>query len=413
MAYCENSPPKAWFPGFIATMAMLIATTGCYTSHVRTPSADASDVHLNRALEAVPTFRYEKVEVPFTNHVDGTGATDLYELRLLEIPSIGENGQKDNLVTAKYFRSIVPGSHPLIIVLPIWGTYTYPPRKVSSSIQRLSDGAAHVLSVQGEHYLADWSGLVAAEDETGIPREVARSGGTPTSDHDRRLQTHRLGRRTSRNRRPPGGARRIQPRRDDRGDHCNPGAEIGSHRAGHGWSAHPFDHCPLHWKAHHERPGKGGDIRLEPGRFRGPGDAHFPTDRPRLLPRPRGPVANPAISRPRATPAFPKTAVTTFGRHWAVPRRSPSTTGTTRPSSPSHRSATTGCAGGSGSSSRRSCCRHRDSFEYLVLSFELSSQASMGDMDVGCWMSDSKSVDVGITELHPPDVKDCVRLSTI
>lgn len=165
MAYCENSPPKAWFPGFIATMAMLIATTGCYTSHVRTPSADASDVHLNRALEAVPTFRYDKVEVPFTNHVEGSGATDLYELRLLEIPSIGENGQKDNLVTAKYFRSIVPGSHPLIIVLPIWGTYTYPPRKVSSSIQRLSDGAAHVLSVQGEHYLADWSGLVAAEDE--------------------------------------------------------------------------------------------------------------------------------------------------------------------------------------------------------------------------------------------------------
>jgi dienelactone hydrolase len=104
--------------------------------------------------------------VPFTNHVAGTGVSSQYELRLLEIPSIGDNGQQNNLITAKYYRSTLSGRHPLVIVLPIWGSYTYPPRKFSSMIQHRSSGAVHVLHVQGDTNLADWSGLVAAADES-------------------------------------------------------------------------------------------------------------------------------------------------------------------------------------------------------------------------------------------------------
>ena len=150
----------------VAALAALFGITGCYTSHVRTPYADAADVQRYRSFDAAPAFTYEKTDVPFTNHVDGTGATPMYELRLLEIPSVGENNQKDNLVTAKYYRSTLPGSHPLVIVLPIWGSFTYPPRKFTSSFQRRSNGAVHVLHVQGDHHLADWPGLVAAADES-------------------------------------------------------------------------------------------------------------------------------------------------------------------------------------------------------------------------------------------------------
>jgi dienelactone hydrolase len=144
----------------------MVAATGCYTSHVRTPYTDAGDVQGSPSFEAAPAFTYEKHDVPFTNHVAGIGAAPMYELRLLEIPSVGENNQKDNLVTARYYRSTLPGSHPLVIVLPIWGSYTYPPRKLTRSVQRHSSGAVHVLHVQGDQHLADWPGLVAAADES-------------------------------------------------------------------------------------------------------------------------------------------------------------------------------------------------------------------------------------------------------
>lgn len=150
----------------IAVLAATLVATGCYTSHVRTPSADASDVQEHLSFETTPAFTYERTDVPFANHVEGAGATSSYELRLLEIPSLGENNQKDNLITAKYYRSTLPGSHPLVIVLPIWGTYTYPPRTISSSFQRRSNGAVHVLHVQGNNFLANWPGIIAATDES-------------------------------------------------------------------------------------------------------------------------------------------------------------------------------------------------------------------------------------------------------
>ena len=149
-----------------AVCAALLIASGCFTSHVRTSYTDAGNFHENRAFEATPPFDYQKSEVPFTNHLAGSGALPDYELRLIEFPSVGDNGQPDNLVTARYYRSTLSGPRPLVIVLPIWGSFTYPPRKISSSIQRRSGGTVHVLHVQGDNYLADWSGLVAAADES-------------------------------------------------------------------------------------------------------------------------------------------------------------------------------------------------------------------------------------------------------
>jgi len=161
----KNSPVAT--PQFLmAILGVTLAVTGCYTSHVRTPYTDAVDVQGYRSFEAAPEFTYEKTEVPFTNHVEGIGVTSKYELRLLEFPSVGDNGQQDNLVTAKFYRSTLPGSHPLVIVLPIWGTYTYPPRKFTSSFQRRSNGAVHVLHIQGDNFLANWPGIIAATDES-------------------------------------------------------------------------------------------------------------------------------------------------------------------------------------------------------------------------------------------------------
>ncbi len=153
---------------YLVTAAVVASavSSACFTSHVRTPYTDAKDVQVSQSFDAAPAFRYPKTFVPFTNHVDGAGALPIYELRLIEMPSVGDNGQDGNLVTARYYRSTLPGPRPLVIVLPIWGSFTYPPRKMSASIQRQSGGAVHVLYVQGDSYLADWSGFVAAADES-------------------------------------------------------------------------------------------------------------------------------------------------------------------------------------------------------------------------------------------------------
>ena len=143
----------------------MVAATGCYTSHMRTSYVVAGDVQITQSPETDAAFAYEKSTVSFTNHVKGIGANSLYQYRFLEIPSVGDNNQPENLVTASYYRSLVPGSHPLVIVLPIWGTYTYPPRKMSSFIQNHSDGRVHVLHVHGERYFLDWERLAVAPDE--------------------------------------------------------------------------------------------------------------------------------------------------------------------------------------------------------------------------------------------------------
>lgn len=163
---CQSRVPLTTIAA--ALVCAIFASTACYTSHVRRPYIDGSDVQAGRQLDPANVFAYQQDEVRFTNHVVGKGESSLYEHRLLEIPSVGDNNQPDNLVTASYYRSIVPGSHSLVIVLPIWGTYTYPSRKMSKFVQNHANGLAHVLHVHGDEYFLDWDRLAEAPDEESL-----------------------------------------------------------------------------------------------------------------------------------------------------------------------------------------------------------------------------------------------------
>ena len=107
-------------------------------------------------------FSYSATVPEITNHVlsdDG-----LYRRRRLTYPSVGRNGQPDNLVTVHYHQSVVPGRWPALIVLPIWGISNYPSRKITREVVRSSAGKMHVLDVQGDAFLLDWDGLHGAPD---------------------------------------------------------------------------------------------------------------------------------------------------------------------------------------------------------------------------------------------------------
>jgi dienelactone hydrolase len=128
-------------------------------------AADSSDGAAAPSLHDRFNFNYEKKPIVATDKLNAALATKRYRVHSLSYPSIGENGQANNLVTALYYQSKLPGKHELVIVLPIWGTHTYPPRKMTASLMSYSDGEVNVLRILGRDYLLDWKGMNAVASE--------------------------------------------------------------------------------------------------------------------------------------------------------------------------------------------------------------------------------------------------------
>ncbi len=91
--------------------------------------------------------------------------------RRLEIsaPSIADNGQDDQRIHATLFETTTPEPRPLVIVLPIWGVASYPPRQI---VRRLTHGPidqqVNVLWVHGKRRLFDWEAVDHANTEADL-----------------------------------------------------------------------------------------------------------------------------------------------------------------------------------------------------------------------------------------------------
>jgi dienelactone hydrolase len=88
-----------------------------------------------------------------------------YRIETLAFPSVGENGQDGNLVTARHYRSKTKGAKPLVIVLPIWGIHTYPSNAIAAGLREHSAGSFNVLQILGEEPLFDWDAVGNAQSE--------------------------------------------------------------------------------------------------------------------------------------------------------------------------------------------------------------------------------------------------------
>ena len=155
------SPP--WL-AVAALAALALPLAGCLmhtspslpTTVQQSPEAPAA---------ASDPFPYERREVLYKNAILGNLETDRYHVRHVRFPSVGNNGQPDNLVRGFYYESKLPGRKPLVVVLPIWGGHSYPSDKIAARIRRASRGRAHVFLVSSEGALFDWKGLANAEDQ--------------------------------------------------------------------------------------------------------------------------------------------------------------------------------------------------------------------------------------------------------
>ncbi|MEP4145951.1 MAG: hypothetical protein ABJL54_01955 [Halioglobus sp.] len=95
-----------------------------------------------------------------------------YHLSGIRFPSSEQNGQPGNLVDARYFRSHKSGPKPLLIVLPIWATHTFPSTVISNGYVQHTQGQVNVLWLQGDGPLFDWFELAKIDNEEEFTREV-------------------------------------------------------------------------------------------------------------------------------------------------------------------------------------------------------------------------------------------------
>ncbi|MEM1113188.1 MAG: dienelactone hydrolase family protein [Pseudomonadota bacterium] len=128
------------------------------------------------ARERPPTFDYVPTDIAYSNHDLPEEDTAQYQVKRITIPSAGDNGQTNNIVTARYYIGRGSGAKSLLILLPIWGSYTYPPDVISAGIMRRSRGATNVLVIEGEDFLVNWYDVAAARDLADFDRLITQMG---------------------------------------------------------------------------------------------------------------------------------------------------------------------------------------------------------------------------------------------
>jgi dienelactone hydrolase len=139
---------------------------GC-AAHVHTPFLP-SDGATRPALLRVGLSAFDYLDHWPRPSSKSTGEEADYWIRSVTLPSVGENGQPGNLVTARYYEGKRKGAKPLVIVLPIWGVHDYPSNSISGGLRARGAGAVNVLQVLGERSLFDWQAIGRAADEAAF-----------------------------------------------------------------------------------------------------------------------------------------------------------------------------------------------------------------------------------------------------
>lgn len=149
----------------LSAAVLALACTGCV-------------LHVQRDLEPAPGFRYEPPQgaaQPFDaferTPVELSAPFDesrTHEIVRLSFRSSGRNGHPDNLVEGQYFRSKEPGRKSLVVVMPIWGTSSYPPAKISEGYARHAGRDTHVIWIYGSAPVFPWSELSSVPTEDGF-----------------------------------------------------------------------------------------------------------------------------------------------------------------------------------------------------------------------------------------------------
>lgn len=163
----------AYTPRYAAACLLMASFLAGCIAHVHTPYVPRDAVSPSEYANASP---FEYSPQPFTVESSIERDIDDYVVHQVQFPAVGENGQDGNLVSGDYYQSKLPGQKPVIIILPIWGTHTYPPEKMTKGIHKRSNGDMHILMLSGRNHLIDWPTLQNTQDESDFVETVERMG---------------------------------------------------------------------------------------------------------------------------------------------------------------------------------------------------------------------------------------------
>lgn len=160
--------------------ALALAAAGCSTW--RLPEGTRTQLHALPARTAAHVtasdlrfYSYPRVPITPRMQAELRRERGLYRIWDLELPSIGDNGQPDDVVRARYYESRLPGRKRLIVILPIYGKSVYPSHKVARYLTRDRDAeTTNVLLLRGGENLYDWKALAASKSEDEFLTEVDR-----------------------------------------------------------------------------------------------------------------------------------------------------------------------------------------------------------------------------------------------
>jgi len=146
-------------------LSLVIASAGCV-------------LHVNRELAPPVGFTYTPNAQGHPEFSDPAPANNPPDVRLtpmdqthahdifrIEYASSGHNGHPQNIVDGLYLRSRDSGPKKLVVVMPIWGTSTYPPDKISHGYARHAGKDTNVIWVYDSAPLFPWVTLRGAKTE--------------------------------------------------------------------------------------------------------------------------------------------------------------------------------------------------------------------------------------------------------
>ncbi len=141
------------FPPFVALAVVTLMTTACMRF---APNYPTTHLASNRPDLPVPTgYEYRKTASPATLEHQSISADGQYETYALTLPSVGDDGQRQLLVTAQYLKAKTPGKKKLVIVVPIYGSITFASKMMARQLVEWQKQDTNVLLIQDANEIFD------------------------------------------------------------------------------------------------------------------------------------------------------------------------------------------------------------------------------------------------------------------
>ena len=177
------------YTGCLASMLLSACTASIHTPYNSRASAlIAQSTSSLQTHSAGALFDYEKQRIDFDNHdapykkhtkrkgpvpLFTASAGSGYQLKYIQFPALRDNGQKDKLIRIRYYKynrknqDRGKNKTPLIIIVPIYGSYVYPSEVMTKQLLGLQP-RANVALLEYHQNLLDFESLATAQTEADV-----------------------------------------------------------------------------------------------------------------------------------------------------------------------------------------------------------------------------------------------------